>query len=499
MSMQTSENTNNIIQIRDEQIKSALQFSKKYRIYPQYSGIYNLMIGLASLENWIQQYYLPINFDFHQHSFKSESHCLFTSFISGLKLGKFQGCLLIRDDPFSNFIEVPEVAVNSPIFSAHFYLIAEIIEEIFEQNDEDEYSEYSPQVNILGFIRRDEIIDLKKSIQYAEDGYYQIPTIALDPDFSNLYTYAEYLKYEKIPLAEEIQSVKQSILAGLKQKINQFSSNPYFTGDSIWGELGLTPEETKEFFNQESLQNQLRESLEVYIQKQANDSLVQFKNQVINLYTWFTGELDQAAQSIGFLNPSPLDQFMTGAFFDDHQDISEQVLSELIANQEIPNENIAISRHEFFLKEIGFQLTVGAYKSSSSSNIYGISYILQTKTEPFFPEGLTLKLSDEDGYSESQRISSGNMYFQQTLELEENEVLNLEFSCQDSHHKLQFYFSQIASTSRLLSTPIVSLSYSLTDNLDKSLSKNSGTLPQNSLILESIFSIIRRLTAVSER
>lgn len=496
MSMQINENTNNIIQIRDDQIKNALQFSKKYRSYPQYSGIYNLMIGLASLENWIQQYYLPINFDFHKHSFTNESHCLFTSFISGLKLGKFQGCLLIRDDSFSDLIEIPEVAVNSPIFSAHFYLVAEIIEEIFEPNDEDEYSEYPPQVNILGFMRRDEIINLKKNIQYAEDGYYQIPIIALDPDFSNLYTYAEYLKYEKIPLALETQSVTQFILAGLKQKINRFLSKPYFTGDSIWGELGLTPEETQEFFNQESLQNQLRESLEIYIQKQTNDSLVLFKNQVINLYSWFTGELDQAAQSIGFLNPSPLNQFMTGTFFDDHQDISEQVLSELIANQEIPDENIAISRHEFFLKEIGFKLTVGAYKSSSS--IYGISYILQTKAEPFFPEELAVKLSDEDGYSEYQSISSGNMYFQQTLEIEENEVLNLEFSCQDSHHKLQFCFSQIASTSRLLSTPIVSLSYSLTDNSDKSLSENSRTLPQNSLIIESIFSIISRLTSASE-
>lgn len=424
----------NLILLEESQIKNSRQYIKKHQNLPQYQNTYQLILGCFGLQNWINQYYLDVDFYFDQQALLNESKFLFTPFFNQLIFGQFTASLVLTEDYLSDFIIIPKIAVDLPQFSTHFYIAVDILEE-------------SGEVIILGLVRRDEIVRSKKNIQYSEtEQGYIVPISAFDSDFASLYTYVKYLNPQKIPLPEALPEKDASIIASLERKIASFLNQPKLEESYIWEYLQLTWAETSAFFERgdllESIKNSLlKTTLSQEINNELKTTLKAVSQKAINLFTWFEDQLDSAAKFL--TTPESAYQFIGGGVRDAGEDLFKDIVDQLVSEQRIPLDDSRIIKIPFNLQGFDFEILVCVWADAEGLDKEEWSFlcILKPNTALYFPRDTRLKISLENGDTDAVIMSPEDMFYPTVLKTEFRKSIMLDIGYQDEHYIESFVFS----------------------------------------------------------
>ncbi|MDF5714617.1 MAG: DUF1822 family protein [Rhizonema sp. NSF051] len=119
-----------------------------------------------------------------------------TDTVTHLNLGDFKVCLISTEHLLDEVVNVPQSTIFTSEFSAHFYVLAEVLEE-------------QEQVIIKGFLRYDQLIDYCTQVNSPPlQECYQIPLSLFDTEPNHLLFYSDLLTPSSIPLPSGMSQTK---------------------------------------------------------------------------------------------------------------------------------------------------------------------------------------------------------------------------------------------------------------------------------------------------
>ena len=106
-----------------------------------------------------------------------------------LKVGEFKLCLIATEHLLDEVVNVPQNAIEKPGFTAHFYVVLEVLEE-------------QEQVIVRSFLAYDQLVNYlrRSNLELLRDSFYQLPLSLFDAEPNDLLVYCRLLEPTAIPL-----------------------------------------------------------------------------------------------------------------------------------------------------------------------------------------------------------------------------------------------------------------------------------------------------------
>ena len=148
-----------------------------------------------------------------------------------VKVGDFKFCAIATEHLLDEVVKIPQVVIENPESSAHFYAILEVLEE-------------EEEVIIRGFLPYKQLIEIKSSLKLSVDeGCYQLPLSLFDMEPSHLLVYQRYLQASEFALpvvdnqvtqvSEKVSELVSSTTTKLSQWLQGVIDEAWQTIDSI--------------------------------------------------------------------------------------------------------------------------------------------------------------------------------------------------------------------------------------------------------------------------
>ncbi|MEO0684822.1 MAG: DUF1822 family protein, partial [Cyanobacteria bacterium J06649_11] len=120
-----------------------------------------------------------------------------------LKVDEFKFCAIATQNLLSEMVSIPSLVVDKPEYSAHFYVVLEILEE-------------EEQAIIRGFLPHNQLVEIIYNSKLpASEGYYHIPLNLFDIEPNHLLFYQHYIKASEFARS----------LVDMDSQVNQSSQN----------------------------------------------------------------------------------------------------------------------------------------------------------------------------------------------------------------------------------------------------------------------------------
>ncbi|MGB3756297.1 MAG: DUF1822 family protein [Rivularia sp. (in: cyanobacteria)] len=105
-----------------------------------------------------------------------------------LKVDDFKFCAIATEHLLDEVAKIPQAVIEKPEYSAHFYVLLEVLEE-------------EEEVIIRGFLPYKQLIEIKSSLKLSVDeGCYQLPLSLFDMEPSHLLVYQRYVQASEFAL-----------------------------------------------------------------------------------------------------------------------------------------------------------------------------------------------------------------------------------------------------------------------------------------------------------
>jgi hypothetical protein len=160
-------------------------------------------LALLGFEQWLRERIPDIKINREKCSIFQPDNT--SDVVCNLGLGEFKLCLITVDHLSDDFVNVPEEAITSPKFAAHFYVLLEVLEE-------------EEKLNIHGFLRYDKLFSYCHSfnLETKFNNCYQLALSWFDTELNNLLLYSRFLSPTAIPLPE-VTEVNHTAIQPLNQ------------------------------------------------------------------------------------------------------------------------------------------------------------------------------------------------------------------------------------------------------------------------------------------
>ena len=313
-----------MIEIFPEDRLEARQLSDRAHGEPQQWSVYLQFLCWKAFERWLHSH---IEVDEDLELTISTKHCsLFHAAqanicdaVHNIEINEFKVCLIVLDHPSEEEIIIPQSAIDSSDFSAHFYVVLGMWDPAIIENDDDyhvdDYGECDEDCVILyGIVRRDQLEKsrIEQKLQISDEGNYLLPWTVIQPNPYYLFHYIEYLSPEAIALPTA-PSNTDDILANIDlNTLAESLTQPDQSLSEILSEqqcnaLLTHPELLQEIYD---LQSQtLTKPTSIQSAKiRLQESIVLLTQPAINTALWLQNKLDDIAENLEFynpLNPSP--------------------------------------------------------------------------------------------------------------------------------------------------------------------------------------------------
>ncbi len=154
-----------------------------------------------------------------------------------LKIDDFKFCAIATEHLLDEVVKIPQAVIENPEYSAHFYVILEVLEE-------------EEEVIIRGFVPYKQLIEIKSSFKLSVDrSCYQLPLSLFDMEPSHLLVYQRYVQASefalpvvdsRVTLCENVSELVSSTTTKLSQWLQGVIDEAWQTIDSIYNpELNL--------------------------------------------------------------------------------------------------------------------------------------------------------------------------------------------------------------------------------------------------------------------
>ncbi|HEY9692386.1 MAG TPA: DUF1822 family protein [Oculatellaceae cyanobacterium] len=384
------------IQLNPSQINTALQFSSQIKSENKQWQAYLNALGMLAFQEWMRDRADDLTLNLQNSIAHQPQYANIIEAICNLEVGKFKVCLIAVGTASDEVVVVPRAVIDLPQFTAHFYVVVEVIEEI-------------EQATIHNFLRYDQLLEKRRSTNLMPDPdwTYNLPLDWFENNIDDLLLYLRCLSPDAITLppvtnltASQVQSIHE---------IKSLLSSPNSINKELW-EI-LTWEQGEVFLNTPNLINWLYNPPE---QKQLSaDSLQVVRDSIVNVSLWLRDEMDNFAQRLSWvLLPALAPQAvpLLRSPTEELQAITTQLQR---TGQPIPPSARA-AYQDFQIAQAQVRLYAVTWSLLSVENIREWSLLLVLGSTPSYnlPDGTSMIISDDTGVL-VQRVldrNSGDTY-----------------------------------------------------------------------------------------
>lgn len=415
------------IGLEPDQIDQAVQLSTLISSEAQQWQTYLNALAVFGFEQWLSQRAaeLPINRE-HCSVFQPQYANVIQA-VCNLRVSEFNLCLATIGSLVDEAVELPRAVVDLPEFSAHFYVVLEILEE-------------QEQAKVWGFLRHDQLIMLRQSVnlQAERDWTYPLPSAWFDRNSDHLLLYLRCLEPTAISLPEA-PTDRLATLAAMQAELMALLPRLQSPDHQLWqvlsweqGAAVLTSPELLDWL----YQLQTRDTLS--LSHRLADVLQLLTQPAVNVGRWLQDELDQIAQSLSWVLLPSLPTAATPL-----RSPGEEI--DLILTQ-LGRTGMAIPSHarggykDLSLAEISLRLFIVTWPHLSGENVpeWTLLLILGAQSGHNLPHGTRLCISDltsvllervleqtDDTYLYARVAGTWNEKFLVTLALDSGPALTL--------------------------------------------------------------------------
>lgn len=262
-------------------INQAIQISQQIKNQGRQWQTYLTVLALFTFRQWAEERIPKIALNQEECSILQPQYANIIEAACNLKLGDFKICLLAIGRLTEEKVSIPRAAIDLPEFTAHFYVVVEVAEELEE-------------ATIIGFISYDQLIKQFSSINFSQenDWTYRLPLAYFNSNSDDLLLYLRYLEPDAIALPSipvrpiDTLSIMQAQLSPLLPQLRAGSRE-------LW-EL-LTWEKATEILTNPPLLNWLYQES---IRPHQESKLTQ---RILNVGLWLRDEMDDLARELSWV------------------------------------------------------------------------------------------------------------------------------------------------------------------------------------------------------
>jgi hypothetical protein len=282
------------IPLEAEQLDQALELSDQIGNEARKWQVYFQVLALLSFEEWLQQREPEICVNRERSSVLQPEYANALDAVCNLNIGEFRVCLIPTISFSDEEVTVPRAVIDLPEFTAHFYVVIGIEEEL-------------EVAAIRGFLRHDQLVNYQPQLQAEADWTYQLPLAWFNREPDELLLYLQCLDPTAIPLPE-IPTNRQATLARMQAAL--LTLLPQLRNRPLW--QVLTWEQGAAVLTTPDLLNWLYQSLTENAADFTNhlsDLLQILTQQAVNVRRWLRNQMDEVMQELSWEvlpAPSPL-------------------------------------------------------------------------------------------------------------------------------------------------------------------------------------------------
>ena len=287
------ENLTETIPLEPEQFDHAVELSEQIGNEARKWQVYLQALALLSFEEWLQQREPEISLERERASVLQPQYANAINAVCNLNVGEFKVCLIPNISFSDEEVIVPRAIIDLPEFTAHFYVVIGIEEEL-------------EVAAIRGFLRHDQLVNYQPQLQAEADWTYQLPLALFNREPDELLLYLQCLEPTAIPLPE-IPTNRQATLARMQAAL--LALLPQLRNRPLW--QVLTWEQGVAVLTTPDLLNWLYQSLTenaANLTNHLSDLLQILTQQAVNVRHWLCYQTNELVQILSWevLPPSSM-------------------------------------------------------------------------------------------------------------------------------------------------------------------------------------------------
>lgn len=394
-----------------DQIEEAVQLSQAVYNEPTQWQTYLNALGLFGFKTWLNERNSDLTFDQNRCSLYQPELAQEIEAVCDLQINQFKVCLIVTGSLLDTTVTVPRAVVDLPEYTAHFYVLLEVQEEL-------------ETVTVSGFFSYQDWSNqtAKLSLSADEDWTYQIPLQWFNPEPDNLLLNLRCLEPSAIslpiPTAREanLSAVETELQTALPQLTSQESGQKPKLWQVLNWEAGKAVLRYRELLHWVyDLKNPVKTSAtEISSESSQNpaiylsDLLKLLTQPAMNVGRWLWDELDHLAQELSWVL---VPELSAASALRSPSEEFEAIVRELQdSGVEIPAQ--ARGAYQDLLLG-GIPLRVYALTwslVSSTTPEWTLLLILGTPSGTSLPEHIQLRVSDATGILVEQGLNSDDDY-----------------------------------------------------------------------------------------
>lgn len=394
------------ITLTEEQIAQAVQISQSIINPQQQWQTYLNALALFGFTDWLGERDSNLNVNSNNCSLAQAHYASYIDGVFNLEVGEFRVCLLTDGVAMDELITFPRAILELPQYTAHLYVLVNVIEERAE-------------IAIDSFIT---YTDLQVRIQESNlaadaDWTYEVPLTWFNSSSDDLLLYLRCLDSQSITLPQASSENDSDSAQELIDKANLLQ-DPKTELSSV-----LTWKQGQQLLGNPELLNWLYQlqsgnlSLSVAIanlQDRLTSTVREVSQAVINARSWLNRELDDLAQNLAW-NVLPAPAFATSAFRDIQVTNRESpvaefeaVLAQLRASgEEIPVDAGGVYR-DLTIGNYALRLFAITWEEAEPEDVpeWNLLVVLGARVGSYLPANLKLEIKLETEVLDEQIVET---------------------------------------------------------------------------------------------
>ena len=387
----------------EEQLQPAFLISEKINNPLRKWQVYFQCLALFAFEEWLQEREPRLTLEKENSSTLQYQYANLIDAIFNLKVGNFKVCLIPCMLLTNEEVAIPRAVIDLPEYTAHFYVVIGVDEEL-------------EIAAVKGFLRYDQLLNIKAELQPEADWNYYIPLVQFNQEVDKLLLYLQCLAPTAI-LLPEIPNSRRDIVRRVQSSL--LNLLPQLDNRPLWEVL--TWEQGKAVLTTPLLINWLYQSINqntAALTKHLSDLLQILTQQAVNVGQWLVNQVDDAVQTLSW-QLIPASQLRSTIDSNESNSVEELevILNDIQNNNQLDIPSTAVRIYQDIQLNKLLRLYVIIWSLPEEENGWTLLLVLKAINDNQSTSRFTLRVSDQiEVLDEEQLITDDNNYLYTQVE-----------------------------------------------------------------------------------
>lgn len=281
------------IELAAEQMDRAIELAQSIADPDQQWQAYLHLLALLGFEQWISERSPDLTVNSANCVLLQPQTTSLLGSVCNLEIGDFKVGLIATGSLADTVVNVPRAMIDLSEYAVQFYVLVEVLEE-------------QQQVQIQGYLRADQLQAHQQTtaLMADRDHTYSLPTDWFSWDANNLLLNLRCLEPTAIPLPAVTRPATSASVSieQVQQKLAEINTQPQFAERSL-NQLLTWEEVVAVLFHPAWLDSSIStaDNLNASMQTEVKLGSSAVVTSVLNVATWFQGQLDELAQQLAWV------------------------------------------------------------------------------------------------------------------------------------------------------------------------------------------------------